>query len=109
MNIRAVLLLLSSLSCPAFAADIYRWVDEQGRTQYSDSIPDRYKNSASKVTLPSSGITASDCAARLRRYRESQECFAPYRTVTGAIKAEAYQRCVELPDPSPQCGLPKLD
>ncbi|HEY2926593.1 DUF4124 domain-containing protein [Piscinibacter sp.] len=109
MKTAAVLLVLSSLSCPVLAADIYRWVDAQGRTQYSDSVPDRYKNSASRVTPPSNAIIASDCAARLRRYRESQECFAPYRTVTGAIKAEAYQRCVELPDPSPQCGLPKLD
>lgn len=109
MNTRAVLLLLSSLSCPALAADIYRWVDEQGRTQYSDSVPDRYKNSASKVTLPSNSIATSDCAARLRRYRESQECFAPYRMANGAIKAEAYRHCVELTDPSAQCGLPKLD
>lgn len=28
------------------AADIYRWVDEQGRTHLSDVVPDRYRDSA---------------------------------------------------------------
>ena len=31
------------------AAEIYRWVDEAGRTQFSDTVPDKYKKSATRT------------------------------------------------------------
>ncbi|MEO7335455.1 MAG: DUF4124 domain-containing protein [Caldimonas sp.] len=31
------------------AGEIYRWVDDQGRTQLSDTVPDKYRKSAVKV------------------------------------------------------------
>jgi hypothetical protein len=34
---------------PLAAADVYRWVDDKGRTQFSDTVPDKYKSSAKKV------------------------------------------------------------
>ena len=47
---------------------------------------------------------SSDCAELLRRYRESQECFAPYRMANGGLRPEAFQLCgPDLPDPSGQC------
>ena len=47
---------------------------------------------------------ASDCAELLRRYRESQECFAPYRMANGGLRPEAFQLCgPDLPAPSGQC------
>jgi hypothetical protein len=31
------------------AADIYRWVDEQGRTHWSDVVPEKYRGSATRT------------------------------------------------------------
>ncbi len=33
----------------ATAADIYRWVDKDGRTQLSDKVPEEYKDKAVKI------------------------------------------------------------
>jgi len=44
-----LLFCLSLLLSSAHAADIYRWVDEQGRTQFSDTVPDQHKKSATKT------------------------------------------------------------
>lgn len=148
--------LSTLLPLPLHAADIYRWVDENGQTHLSDTVPDKYRNSATRVdpgpeltpqqraeaearagqrkraeeealrrareTADVPGMTApvppappiqpaprmtrgaSDCAELLRRYRGSQECFAPYRMANGGLRPEAFQLCgPELPDPSGQC------
>jgi hypothetical protein len=49
---------------------------------------------------------SAKCEQLQRAYAESQACFAPYRNVNGSVSAEAYQRCIEVPDPSPSCGIP---
>ena len=49
---------------------------------------------------------APDCAALRRAYASSQECFAPFQNVNGTMKPGAFDTCVELPDPSPICGIP---
>src|SRR5436190_857249 len=41
-------LALAWCSC-AGAADIYKWVDKDGRTQLSDKVPEEYKDKAVKV------------------------------------------------------------
>jgi hypothetical protein len=131
-----------SVSVAAFATDVYKWVDENGKTQYGSSVPERYKGSAKKVgegsapsaaqreeaaarlarekaaaeqmaaqrakpnpvsTIPAPDakpIAADDCEAQKKRYRESMNCFAPYVTVNGTVKAEAYQHCVEMRQPT---------
>jgi hypothetical protein len=33
----------------ASAADIYRWIDQDGRTQVSDVVPEQYKHSATRI------------------------------------------------------------
>ena len=54
------------------ASDIYRWVDDEGRTHLSDSVPDRYKDSATRVDsrryelTPEQQRQAQDRAARER-------------------------------------------
>lgn len=53
---------------------------------------------------PAGGDAAADeerCEQELQRYRESQECFAPYRNANGSIKPEAFEHCEDLPQP--QC------
>jgi hypothetical protein len=58
---------------------------------------------------PTEVITDStDCPTRWRIYDESAACFAPYRTARGAIKPEGFDRCIEIPNPEPQCG-PRRD
>src|SRR5262245_969082 len=40
----------SALVAPlAHSADIYRWVDEQGRTHISDTVPERYRGVATRL------------------------------------------------------------
>ena len=54
---------------------------------------------------PSRGVTNdTDCDTWRRLYAESVECFAPYRTVRDSTKAEAFDRCTEIPSPEPKCG-----
>ncbi len=50
---------------------------------------------------------ATDCETLQRLYRESQDCFAPFRNATGGIKAEAYEKCKERPEPTEKCPIPQ--
>ena len=52
---RNVLLLLGSLALAAQAAEVYRWVDDQGRVVYGNTVPDNYKKTAKKVEVGESG------------------------------------------------------
>jgi len=148
------------LASPLHAADIYRWVDDAGRTHLSDVVPEKYKKSAQRIdskqfdvsaeqrreaealasqekaraaqamqrktradaaeaaraawagTLGkprTSGNDSNDCATLQRLYRESQECFAPYRTVNGSTKAEAFEKCTVVVNPEVKCGLAPAD
>ncbi len=46
---------------------------------------------------------ATDCQEQWARYEASRACFAAYRNTNGTIKAQAYSRCTELPQPE-LCG-----
>lgn len=141
---------------PLYAADIYRWVDESGRTHFSDAVPEKYKKSTTKVDSRQYELTieqqkeaaaravqekarvaatkqrktdtataevpdpaavqvkprpvvneSTDCATLQRLYKESQECFSPYRTANGSTKAEAFEKCTPINDPTTQCGPTK--
>ena len=159
----SVVALSTLLPLSLHAADIYRWVDEEGRTHMSDTVPDKYRNSATRVDTgpeptpqqreeaaaraasekkraeeaaqrrsreatdagvgtaplspappikpaPRATRSASDCAELLRRYRESQECYAPYRMANGAVRQEGFVLCgPDVPDPSGQCVLVNPD
>lgn len=45
------------------AADIYRWVDEQGRTHMADSVPERYKRTARHIDGRRYELSEADKAA----------------------------------------------
>jgi hypothetical protein len=110
--------LLLGVALSAQATEVYRWVDEQGRVHLADSVPDRYKSSATRIVgtvtrangqpaAHRAGGTDSDCAALHQAYRRSQECFAPFIQANGSVKAEAYQQCGEpVLNPSQKCGPP---
>lgn len=46
----------------------------------------------------------TDCANWRRLFEESGACFAPFRTVGGGIKAQAFEQCNEIPNPELKCG-----
>lgn len=56
----------------------------------------------------------TECEALIRAYRESQECFAPFKLreadgtfrQDGTVREEAFQYCTSLPSPFNQCALP---
>ena len=56
------LLLLGSLALPAQAADIYRWTDDEGRVNYGNVIPERYKTYARKIDTSGSRVAVTDGA-----------------------------------------------
>jgi hypothetical protein len=148
--------IILAVALTANATIIYRWVDEKGRTHISDVVPEKYKESATRVdsgqyevspeqtreaernarklkaraeeaekrrvnaqaSAPRSTASAAsasrrpaqsatestDCDTRWRLYRESEDCFGPYRTVGGGIKPEAFDKCKPIPSPELQCG-----
>jgi len=61
---------------------------------------------STQPTQPDNASEKLDCDALWREYQSSQECFAPYRVVGGGLKAEAFEHCKELPNPSSKCGIP---
>jgi len=140
----ALLLFLCAVSLVARAGDVFKWVDENGKVHYGESVPERYKQHAKKVDL--SGVEVSDeqrqeaearrarekaqaeslqgtreartgapqpaappppdvpksgneCQEQMKKYLESQDCFAPYRNANGGINPEAFQHCSEVKQP----------
>jgi Domain of unknown function (DUF4124) len=52
MKLSTAALVCLALSAPfAEAAGIYQWVDDQGRVQFSDKVPDAYKPRAKEVEV----------------------------------------------------------
>ena len=49
----------------------------------------------------------TECERMTRLYRESEACFAPYKLWNGATRAEAFQYCTVVVEPSIKCGYMK--
>ncbi|KQV91729.1 hypothetical protein ASC87_06545 [Rhizobacter sp. Root1221] len=79
----------------ARAGDIYRWVDEQGRTHMADTVPERYKRTARHLDGRKYELSPAEqaaAAAALERTRAEQ--------------AEADARRAAAPDPAPSVRAP---
>lgn len=73
MKCSFLLLGLLALGSVAGAADLYRWVDENGRTHVSDVVPTRYHDVATKIDTSASEISESQRQEALARAaREKQ-------------------------------------
>ena len=80
--------LLTLIACccmttATYADEIYRWVDENGRTQFSDKVPDRYRNAATQVDTNPSELTESqrqEAAERAAREKAIVERATDART-----------------------------
>jgi hypothetical protein len=54
---------------------------------------------------PAERVTGTtDCSTWWRLYDESATCFGAFRTVHGAIKAQAFDACNVVASPEPICG-----
>jgi hypothetical protein len=71
---RAFAFLFLGFAASVSAADLYRWVDEKGKVQYGDSVPERYKGQAKRIG--GSNVSESDrseAEARAARERSALE------------------------------------
>lgn len=70
-------LILTGYLClslhPLQAADIYRWVDDQGQTQVSDLVPEKYRDRATRINSRKFELTSEQkFEARDRAVYEAQ-------------------------------------
>lgn len=72
-------------------------------TQSRRNADEKAKHRPATATAGSAPPNETPCQKEWREFRERAACFAPYRTATGGIKAEAYQKCKEAVQPSSVC------
>ena len=68
--IRFPLLLLLFLSSSVFATQIYKWVDENGQTQFSQFPPNNVDTNANKVDVKAQPASNPEAANRLKDMRQ---------------------------------------
>jgi hypothetical protein len=61
--------LLIVLACPA-QAEIFKWVDENGKTHFGDRVPEKYQQKAANVELKIHQPTEADIAEAEKRNSE---------------------------------------
>jgi hypothetical protein len=151
--LQVIALLLSTAQSSVEAATIYRWTDDQGKTHYSEIVPEKYQKTAKALSPDTSSPTAeqqreaqerlarekiraaetertsskpgsqpvpasstpitrrptqvpderTDCETWARLYKESLDCFGPYRTARGATREEAFTHCTPVDEPPTRC------
>jgi len=91
---RSIALTLALCFAPlaASTADVYRWVDDDGKTHYGDTIPEKYKPTAKKVG-------AEDPKNPAQR-RESEDRVAREKDKLEALQRERNAR-QQQPSPPP--------
>ncbi|NMM10039.1 MAG: DUF4124 domain-containing protein [Polaromonas sp.] len=77
------------LSFPLYAADIYRWVDENGRTQISDIVPENYKKSATRIDSRQFELSAEQRREADARAAETAQRMARSDAIEAANAAAA--------------------
>ena len=73
------------------------------RDKARSAIPEEPSTAPQVVTMPSPpprSMSAQDqYELNMKKYRESQDCFGPYITAGGGIKAEAFEHCTDMKEP----------
>jgi len=137
------------MSLAAHGADVFRWIDENGKIHYGETVPERYKQKTKKLEgadvtsaqreeaqartareqaraeslrrareaksegsqsvaaqspepsadVPPADNKANECQEQLKKYLDSQTCFAPYVIKGGAVRPEAFEHCTEVKQP----------
>jgi uncharacterized protein DUF4124 len=79
---RIILTLFLSTACLAARADVYRWVDENGKTHYGEVVPEKYKQKSRRVdgTGPEvSGAQRQEAEERAAREKAKLEALQKSR------------------------------
>jgi hypothetical protein len=74
-------------------------VEPEARPANPGAAPANANTPAPMVSENTADMT---CEEQWQRYNASQACFAPYRMANGAIRPEAFDNCVAIPQPA-QC------
>lgn len=123
--IRLLALVLVLGAPPVLAGDVYVWTDQDGRRQISDVVPEKFRNRAKKVDVPTmptppaedtrsaaSGGSAAptaamDCDALWKAYDESRECIAFNEYALRGFDADPRANCTLAPPPPSNCESPR--
>lgn len=81
------------------AADIYRWVDETGRTHMSDTVPEQYRKSATRTDARKFEVSDEQ--------RREAEARAERDRAKVRASEEARSRSLEPGQAAPAAGAPK--
>jgi TPP-dependent pyruvate/acetoin dehydrogenase alpha subunit len=78
---------------------------EQSRTHGAQEAARSAASAASGAPVTKANAKETSCEKAQREFRESQECYAPFRTVNSGVKEEAFKQCgPPVADPSQRCG-----
>jgi hypothetical protein len=92
VTVRALLFAALCLA-PAYAATIYKWVDEQGVTHISDKVPERYKASAKQIDSRGYNVSEADRrAAAAQAERTMQAAAPPTQATSAALEVNAERK-----------------
>jgi len=89
-------LLFLSLSLAAHGADVFRWVDEDGKIHYGETVPERYKQKAKKLE-GADATSAQRQEAQARQAREQARAES-LRRAREAKSGEAQPNAEPSPD-----------
>jgi hypothetical protein len=98
-----LLLVTTTLCSTAIAADVYRWIDENGRTQISDQPPPKGSGAATKTPLPMEDVTPERRRAAQDRTAKDR---AALRRIDDERAARARNSEAAASAPEPSAALP---
>jgi len=102
---KALLLGFALLSLPAGAADIYRWVDENGKVHISDTVPEKYRKSAKRFDSGQFEVTPQERAAAEARAAADRE----RARTSAAVAAEKAKAAAAQPAARPAAPKPPAE
>jgi hypothetical protein len=92
MKSTATLVLGTVLAFAAHGAEIYRWIDESGKTHISDTVPAKYKDAATRIDSKSFEISPEqrqEAEARAAAQKASADSQTPPAPTTPAAPLPA--------------------
>ena len=98
---------LGLFACAAAAATtVYRWVDDNGRVNYSETVPERYRSVARPVAVPAAAPTADatrDDAGAAAAGKPASAAQPVSRRPPPALPKPVAKRPARVPDDSTDC------
>lgn len=97
-------LLLASAA--VVAATVWRWVDERGRVQYSQTVPERYRSTAKPVDVTANQPSAEQQREALERAQREKARAAAAATATDPGRQPASATAPATPGSPPTAKRP---